>query len=629
MTIKYIPLFLAFYFSVYLMANAQQRLEQQVDSLIDVAKIMVSNNADSFAIVANQVYDLANQSAYKSGWANAARIKGIAAQFKNEYDSSIEYYKEAVHLFEEIDDTLQVARTYYNIATIYNLKADYERTIEYGLKTIKVFQNLGDANGEGRVYNLMGIAANVRGDYEQSITYFRQYSKKVTSISDTAEIATSYSNIGSTFQSMKQPDSAIHYLTLAEKLYEQIGGHRNMTDIYQNLGVLYDEAEQPEKSKAYHKKSLELAKSVGNKQREAGGYYNLGKILNTQSRWKEAVANLTQSLRIAEEIHDLEILYKSNGQMSRAKAGLGLYREAYNFLSVSTMHRDSLFSIEKTKATQELQTKYETEKKEQQIEILNQETAIQQLKLRQRGLLLIGVVVLLSALALVIYFVQNRRKIRAEARLQRQAAQEVLQAEERERRRIATDLHDGVGQMLSAALLNLNEAHNRSPEGSATKDATEKALALLGESYDEMRSISHQMMPNALLKAGLASSIREFVEKIDSPKMKAVLDVVGLDERLDEQTETILYRIIQEAVNNVVKHAEASKLTIQLTRDKDGIALTIEDNGIGFHTSGISDFSGIGLRNIQSRIAMLNGTVDIDSAPGRGTLLAIHVPTFS
>lgn len=107
----------------------------------------------------------------------------------------------------------------------------------------------------------------------------------------------------------------------------------------------------------------------------------------------------------------------------------------------------------------ELSTKYETEKKEQQIEILSQETAIQKLKLRQRGLLLAVAVVLLSSFALLVYFVQNRRKIRAEARLQHQAAQEILQAEERERRRIAGDLHDGVGQMLSATLLNLNEAH--------------------------------------------------------------------------------------------------------------------------------------------------------------------------
>lgn len=99
------------------------------------------------------------------------------------------------------------------------------------------------------------------------------------------------------------------------------------------------------------------------------------------------------------------------------------------------------------------------------------------------------------------------------------------------------------------------------------KESVERALSLLGESYDEMRSISHQMMPNALLKAGLGSSVREFVDKIDGPKLKVSLDIVGLDQRLDEQVETVLYRIIQESVNNVVKHAEASKLSIQVIQE--------------------------------------------------------------
>jgi two-component system NarL family sensor kinase len=623
---KYIFLLLAFSFLFHLNSHAQRHLEQRVDSLIDLAKIVVNNNADSLAIVANQVYDLAHGSSYTYGWANAARIKGIATQFKNEYDSSIGYYKEAIRLFEQINDTLQVARTYYNIATVYNLKADYEQTIEYGLKTIQVFKSLGDANGEGRVYNLMGIAANVRKDYEQSIAYFRQYSQKVTSAGDSSEMATSYSNMGSTFQSMGQPDSAIYYLSLAEKIYLQTGGHRNMTDIYQNLGTLYEHSGEAERAKEYHKKSMELAVSTGNRLREAGGYYNIGQILNSQRRWQEAISNLTQSMQIAEEIYDLEILYKSNKEMAHAKAALGKYNEAYDFLSRSAVYRDSLFSIEKTKATQELQTRYEAEKKEQQIEHLHQETAIQQLKLRQRGVLLIGIILLLSSIAILIYFIQNRRKIRSEARLQQEATRKVLLAEEQERRRIAGDLHDGIGQMLSASLLNLNQVKELTGEHSSTRQALERSLALLSESYDEMRSISHQMMPNALLKAGLGTSVREFIEKINNPDLQISLAVVGFSDRIDEQVETVLYRVIQEAVNNVIKHAEASKLSIQLTHDEDGIDLTIEDDGKGFEKMSIANFDGIGIRNIQSRITLLNGTLEIDTSPGKGTLLAIHIP---
>src|SRR5690606_7296823 len=146
---------------------------------------------------------------------------------------------------------------------------------------------------------------------------------------------------------------------------------------------------------------------------------------------------------------------------------------------------------------------------------------------------------------------------------QTEAATAVLKAEEQERRRIAVELHDGVGQILSAALLHASEISKQIRQDSQPDQrSVDHVVHLLNDSYDEMRSISHQMMPNALLKTGLASAIREFIQKIDHRHMHISLDITGMDERLDEQTETALYRITQESVNNVVKHAAATKLTI-------------------------------------------------------------------
>ena len=133
-------------------------------------------------------------------------------------------------------------------------------------------------------------------------------------------------------------------------------------------------------------------------------------------------------------------------------------------------------------------------------------------------------------------------------------------------------------------------------------------------------------MPNALLKSGLASAVKEFLDKIDNRIIKINLHSEGLQERLDGNTETVLYRVIQECVNNVIKHSGASNLDISLIKDADGIAATVEDNGKGFDTADKQKFEGIGLQNISSRVAFLKGTVDFDSAPGKGTLVAIHVP---
>nr|HPH24614.1 ATP-binding protein [Chitinophagaceae bacterium] len=145
----------------------------------------------------------------------------------------------------------------------------------------------------------------------------------------------------------------------------------------------------------------------------------------------------------------------------------------------------------------------------------------------------------------------------------------------------------------------------------------------------EVRSVSHNMMPNALVKAGLASAVKEFVNQIDARVVKTDFYTEGLDNKLEKNVETVLYRIIQECVNNVIKHAKATHLDISLIKDNDGVAVTIEDNGIGFDSSNKNNFNGIGLKNIQTRVEFLKGTVEWNSAVGKGTLVAIHIPVGS
>lgn len=210
------------------------------------------------------------------------------------------------------------------------------------------------------------------------------------------------------------------------------------------------------------------------------------------------------------------------------------------------------------------------------------------------------------------------------------ATKAIINAEENERKRIAADLHDGVGQIMSAAKMNLSAFENEITfKDDAQKIYFDKLIGLVDESCKEIRSVSHQMMPNALLKNGLASAVKEFIDKIDNRIIKINLYTEGLNERLDGNTETVLYRIIQECVNNVIKHSGANNLDISLIKDNDGISATVEDNGRGFDTMDRQKTEGIGLKNIRSRVEFLKGTVDFDSSPGKGTLVAIHVPAVS
>ncbi|RFZ92132.1 sensor histidine kinase [Mucilaginibacter conchicola] len=249
-------------------------------------------------------------------------------------------------------------------------------------------------------------------------------------------------------------------------------------------------------------------------------------------------------------------------------------------------------------------------------------------------LLLVGFLILISAIFIVSYQAHNLKRLKYTTGLQAQIikqqsqnAKGIITADERERQRIAGDLHDGVGQLLSATRMNLDTLFERlkltDPENSELAD---KAMAMVDESCREVRTIAHQMMPDVLLKAGLAFALRDFVNKISSDRLKVSLEVSGLENRLQNNVELVLYRVIQETVNNVLKHANASSLDIQLMRDEGEVSITIEDNGRGFSTAEKEQFEGIGLKNIVTRVTYLKGTVDISSSPGKGTLVAILIP---
>ncbi len=275
----------------------------------------------------------------------------------------------------------------------------------------------------------------------------------------------------------------------------------------------------------------------------------------------------------------------------------------------------------------DLNAKYEAAQRERQIQQ-------QKNRIRMQNFLFVGIGGLALLSGLLIHSHYRRSKLRQETRMktelmrqQELSVKAVIEAEENERQRIAKDLHDGVGQMMSAAKMNLSAFESEMNFTSEEqKKSLEKVIRLVDESCKEVRTVSHIMMPNALLKSNLPSAIRDFVDKLNNKTLQAHVYTEGLNDRLDSNVETVLYRVVQECVQNAIRHAGATRLDISLIRDKEGISGTVEDNGKGFDASNKDQFDGIGLKNIISRIEYLKGTVDFDSAPGRGTVVAIHVP---
>ncbi len=596
--------------------------------LYHFVKARIADNADGAHAVAMKEYEK-SLSIYTAA-NDQEHVAKVNSNIGNAY-ISLNQFDEAL-VYKKNPEMEEYMVTIGGIAQIYLNKGEYLKSAQLYMQFLRYYEKRKDTLKIGNAYFRIGLAYDYADMVKQAKSYYLRAVKIREQLKDTVGLMNTYNNLGIVHKNSGKPDSAIYFYNQSLKLAGLTGMNRYKINPLINLGVVYRQMKQDRKAIAYYEQAQAICIAEGKEGQLFTVKNNIGFLYNSLNEFTNALPYAKGAAEFALQKGTLEDKVEYLHNYAVALNGLRRSGEAFDMLLKSKVYADSLYDTKNAEQMAELSAKYEDEKKAQQIEILNQETAIQKLQLRQRSIVFASAVVILLGAAFSIYLIQNRRKLKTESRLQQQlydqqqqATKELLYAEERERRRIATDLHDGVGQMLSAALMKIGEAHNQTEANSAAWEATEKAKILLAESYDEMRSISHQMMPNALLKAGLASSVKDFLEKIGGGQLKVSLDVIGLDERLDEHTETVLYRVIQEAVNNVVKHAGASKLSIQLIRDEEGLSLTIEDNGKGFDRDDQRHQEGMGLNNIRSRIALLGGTLDIDSAPGKGTLLAIHL----
>jgi signal transduction histidine kinase len=293
-----------------------------------------------------------------------------------------------------------------------------------------------------------------------------------------------------------------------------------------------------------------------------------------------------------------------------------------------------------TKNMHSLEKKYNSAKKDnqiarQQLSLIENKSIIE--KKNNLNIALIAGIFLLLFVGLLAYrnFLNRHKILKQSEELKRQkimelekekqliAAQSLLKGQEEERTRLARDLHDGVGGLLSGVKLSMSNMKGNVFLSEENALAMNNVIMQLDQSIAELRRVSHNMMPESLIKYGLKEALENYCETLNvSGKIKVQLQTYGLEERMEQSTEIVIYRMVQELLNNVIKHADAKNVLIQLMRKHDRFTLTVEDDGKGFDTNEISN--GAGLENMKARAEYLNGNVDIVSSKGEGTSVTIE-----
>jgi len=512
---------------------------------------------------------------------------GAAWYFKGTFDSAAFYYYKSASLLQKINALPNLAATYNNLAKLYRKTGDYPRALSFYNKAITIYENMKDYDNLSSMYNEEGVVYEYQTRFADALANYNTALELKKRLKDSAGIAYALSFIAGVYNQQSTYSQAKDFALQALSIRQRIKDSFPIALSYSDLGDIYQ--------------------SLGDYAKSKESYIASNDYIRTMHYPDFLSSNLKQLSEVANKQQD--------------------YKAAFEYYKQYSSLKDSVFRIQSAKQVEELSDKYETAEKEETIQQ-------QKFQISKRNYYIAGILLVLLLGSLLGYSAYRRYRLKQQAKLQAEilhqqdlAAKAVITAEETERVRIAGELHDGIGQMMSAAKMNLSSIEDEIPFISEEqKNRFDKVVALIDESCNEVRAVSHNMMPNALLKTGLAMAVREFIDKIDKKVIYISLHAEGLNEKIDANVETVLYRVIQECVNNVIKHSGANRLDIALIRDTEGISATIEDNGRGFDAARAKDFEGIGLKNIKSRVAYLKGTVEWDSAEGRGTLVAVHVP---
>lgn len=514
---------------------------------------------------------------------------------KGDYVLAQRYLTKALREAELKQDTFFMMSLYTDIASVYAAQKIFTSAYQYAQGGIELARHKSVKLIEAQNLNIQGQVLFQQNAIQEAIPKYRAALEIFISLNHTISIANIYLDLGRIYQKNEDYESALR------NIKEALAVRQGMSDAIGTLNAKLVEAE------------LELQ------------YNHIRKAIQILDFC------LAQSQRMKHESARLQTYLL----LSKAYVQLNKHREGYDFFVKYQALNDSLVSIEKSRMIKEMGILYETEKKDNELAIKQAEIEIQENKIQKRNnqLLLVLSVLGLVSLSLVLLYISNqRKKLLTEQRFkvmkkdqETQRLRAVIEGEEKERRRIARDLHDDLGALLATVKLRINAIENEIP---AIKKqlSYQKASELIDLSCSKIREISHNMIPSVLDQYGLEYAIHETCEVIAKDHgIEVDFIPFGLEQEIDAAMQVNIYRIVQELLRNVVNHAQAKSVIVQLAQENNNINLIVEDDGIGFDPLNRIN-AGIGLDNIISRVKYLAGEISIDSRANEGSTFTINIP---
>ncbi|WP_162555955.1 tetratricopeptide repeat-containing sensor histidine kinase [Reichenbachiella versicolor] len=601
---KYLYLFILS--GVFYLGNAQNK--ETLDSIMKVLTTKVPSDTSN-ALLYQQIMIFSSDPNLKELYADtilrfeklqpkyyiiAWQQKGVSKRLNGDLKNGLKFLFHSAKLAEEHKQLLLLAECYGEIGTTYSINLDIQNALKYENKSIDILRQLG------KEYNL----------------------------------AIALLNTGYTYYEINKYDTANQYYNEAKPIFDSLNLTIGQAYVIGNRALVYWKTGKIELAKEGLLRAIDLLKPLGDQFGMSDYHNQLGNLYWEQGNLYKAKKHLNIGLDMALELDLKEQIRDASLLLSKIYASTHEYQKAYDYQLQHLAYKDSIQSKETTNAMADLRTEYEVNLREKEITTLEKDKQLQQ------TYIIIAIILVALLLIAMLYFRQRLRTsrllIQAErhknnARIKdllRNHETETLQAmvngKEEERKHLAKELHNHLGSLLATVKVNLNGLKSTNEEKQQT------IVNLVDQACQDIRNISHELNMGVSENFGLVPALSELVRHLKKVNGLAVEFTASLDHvYINAQSEILLYRITQELISNVLKHANASELSITLTgyEEDNLVNILVEDNGDGFESENVEKASkGIGLDSLNDIVQKLDGELIIDSRTGMGTTINIDLP---
>ncbi len=606
---------------------------------ISIGQQYENNQPDTAEVYYHAALSLSRRISYPLGEIKSITNLTYILNMKGYYDSALVLNRHSVELSRQIPDSLYLGKTLFNTGTTLRQMSEFEEAVRCFEEGKVVFARFGNEVIEARTDDVLQLLYMQLHQYGKAIAYGEAAVALARKLDDPNQLGLSANNLGLSYIATGQFDRAMRLYQETLKIAKETGDKVMEHSQYLNFSDIAIQQGRYNDVKDYAEKALALTRELGLHESEAIALKAMSFYYTYRMNYPLARKYVTDALAITLK-YDLRIeRQKIYTQLSNIAYATQNMPAGEKYARLSTELADSLMNETLTKNSQELEKKYETEKKNGEIKDLKNEKQLQQFAIRKKNMLnaaLVAGALGFGLLALLGYRnykqkqrLQQQRIEELETEKQLEAAEAVLKGEGLERTRIARDLHDGLGGMLSGIRYSLNNIKGNLLMTADNAQHFERSIDMLDSSIQEMRRVAHNMMPENLVKFGLDTALRDFCNDINqSGALQVTYQGIGVEGAVKDQTAAItIYRIVQELINNAVKHAGARQAIVQLARTGPVLSVTVEDDGKGFDQYMTRPAVGMGWRNIRSRVEFLKGKLDVNTAPGKGTSVFIEFVT--